>query len=661
MSFRKLTAEEVETLQSQGCSAGNWSDLNVKNGFRPDHVRNVQFAGQIKLGVFAGAIEVLPGVAKACGLYNSSLVNAEIGDCGYISNVTHLANYNVGDHVVIENVPELIVTGETSFGNGREIKVWNEGGGRELPIFEKLSASIAYLLVAYRHDSVMVEKLARLIAEYARGKTSTRGRIGDHARIVNCTKIRNVAVGSHAVVEGASLLEEGTLASCAEAPVFIGEDVVAKRFMVLSGSRVDGAAMLSDTFVGQAVQIGKQFSAEHSAFFANCEGFHGEAAGLFAGPYTVTHHKLTLLIAGMFSFYNAGSGTNQSNHMYKLGPLHQGLLERGAKTGSFSYLLWPSRVGAFTAVVGKHNANFDTSDFPFSYITERDGTSVLSPAINLFTVGTKRDSEKWPKRDRRKDPHRLDFITFDLFSPYTIQKVVNGMRVLQDLHESADKEQIHVAYKGIKIRRPLLRTCRKYYQLAIDIFIGNQVLRRMDGLTPDASLSKLRNKLMAKPGTAGEKWIDLAGLLAPQSDIENIVRALGDGETDSIESLQAALKLVHDSYDEKAWQWTTGLLLQQLGIDMAEISARQLSQIISTWQNSYIKLNNMVLKDAEKEFAEKSQIGFGIDGDETVRAADFLAVRGAYEKNEFVRKVRAESAEITRTAEQWLAGLTESA
>ncbi|MCK4489001.1 MAG: DUF4954 family protein, partial [Anaerolineales bacterium] len=42
---------------------------------------------------------------------------------------------------------------------------------------------------------------------------------------------------------------------------------------------------------------GKQFSAENCAFFANCEGFHSEAVSLFAGPFSVTHHKSTLLIA----------------------------------------------------------------------------------------------------------------------------------------------------------------------------------------------------------------------------------------------------------------------------------------------------------------------------------------------------------------------------
>jgi len=195
------------------------------------------------------------------------------------------------------------------------------------------------------------------------------------------------------------LLEEGTINSCKEAPTIVGEGVTAKKFIMLSGSKVDSYAIIDKTFIGQSVKMGKQYSAENSVFFANCEAFHGEACSVFAGPYTVTHHKSTLMIAGLFSFFNAGSGTNQSNHMYKLGPVHQGILERGSKTGSFAYLLLPDFVGAYTVVMGKHYANFDTTDFPFSYITEEKGKSELTPAMNIFTVGTRRDSEKWPTRD----------------------------------------------------------------------------------------------------------------------------------------------------------------------------------------------------------------------------------------------------------------------
>ncbi len=90
--------------------------------------------------------------------------------------------------------------------------------------------------------------------------------------------------------------------------------------------------------------------------------------------------------------------------MYKLGPVHQGVVERGSKTGSDSYMLWPAKVGAFTVVMGRHYRNSDTSDLPFSYLIEHEDESVLAPGVNLRSVGTVRDARKWPQRDRRKDP-----------------------------------------------------------------------------------------------------------------------------------------------------------------------------------------------------------------------------------------------------------------
>ena len=65
---------------------------------------------------------------------------------------------------------------------------------------------------------------------------------------------------------------------------------------------VDGGALLAKTYVGQGCRVGRQFSAENCLMFANCEAFHGEACSVFFGPYSVTHHKSSLLIAGMFSF-----------------------------------------------------------------------------------------------------------------------------------------------------------------------------------------------------------------------------------------------------------------------------------------------------------------------------------------------------------------------
>ena len=125
----------------------------------------------------------------------------------------------------------------------------------------------------------------------------------------------------------------------------------------------------------------------------------------------MTHHKSTLLIAGMFSFMNAGSGSNQSNHMYKLGPIHQGTMERGAKTTSDSYGLVLPTCRGFFLVMGRHVNHADTCNLPFSYLIEQRNTTYFGSGCQFEEViGTIRDAQKWPRRDKRQDPNRLDYI-----------------------------------------------------------------------------------------------------------------------------------------------------------------------------------------------------------------------------------------------------------
>lgn len=653
MTYRSLTDAEAAALEARGCFCPDWRRIEVSADFIPDNIRHVRFEGQVRLGGRLDGALSLPGEAsRPAGLYSSYLKNCEIQGPVYISRAGRLEGYIIEADVIIENVSSLVVEGPTAFGNGVEIEVLNEGGGREALLFDQLTAQIAYLMASYRHEPEMVARLKGLIRKYCDSQRSDKGLIRTGACIRDVRSVRNVNFGPHARVNGAQLLEEGAVASCAEAPAFVGEGVIARKFIIHSGASVDSGAILDKCFVGQGVRIGKQFSAENSLFFANCEGFHGEAVSLFAGPYTVSHHKSSLLIAGMFSFFNAGSGTNQSNHMYKLGPVHQGLLERGCKTGSFSYLLWPCRIGAFSVVMDKHGANFDTSDLPFSYLTVEEGKSTLTPAMNLFTVGTKRDSEKWPARDRRKGPDKLDLIHFELLSPYTAGKMIRGSAILQALYDEAPKEQKYVKYQGIYILRLLLKAGRKYYQLALKKYYGEQLVKRLEGNPPD-SLPDLRKILHSGQNGTGE-WVDVAGLLAPAAVLREIVEDLKNGRFESIEQLRGRLKGAYDNYETYAWNWYAHTLEKEMGIPIGQATQEQLAGLIREWQANALKLNNMILKDAEKEFDQNSRIGFGADGDEEVQKTDFSAVRGTYEDNAFVRRLRAENEETGRKAAFWV-------
>ncbi len=651
MSYRNINKDEIATLVQQGCLADDWSQVSVKEGFNPLSVCNSQFSGDIKLGVFNNKMELEKGVLKSTGVYHSFIQNCVIDDNCLISNVRTLANYHIKKNVVIDNVGSMLVTGQSTFGNGTEINVLNEGGGRGLAIYDKLTAQIAYFMVMYRHDFEMIEAIKKLIENYVSSKKSYIGRVENNTQISNTVTIKNVNFGEFAKVDGAYLLENGSICSTSFAPTNIGHGVSAKNFIIHSGSIVEESALVLNCFVGQGVQIGKQFSAENSVFFANCEAFHSEACSVFAGPYTVTHHKSTLLIAGLFSFYNAGSGTNQSNHMYKIGPVHQGVLERGSKTGSYSYLLWPSRTGAYSVIIGKHYANFDSSELPFSFINEHDGKTKLTPAFNLCSVGTKRDSMKWPKRDRRNDRERLDLINFELYNPYIISKIIAGTKVLKQLNEKAKKDQEYIIYKGVIIFNLMIKTALSYYEMATKIYIGNEILYKLGDFYNLNSIETVRVKLNSHPEEYFEKWIDASGMIVPLKKVEAILESVKSCEVNSVTSLSESLQTEFLNYRKYAWSWCANLINQFTGFDINNVTTAQLIQIIKDWKLNATRLNNLILKDAEKEFNANSHVGYGIDGGDETKDKDFEMVRGTFNNNHFIIEVMDENVEIARKAD----------
>ena len=636
--YRKLTEQEIAQLESQGCSAENWAEIEVAEAFDARYVKNTRFSGHNRLGSFCRQIEMPGGLKVHSGIYNATLHNVEVGDDAHLYNIhNYIANYRIGRETCIENVNAILVDGKTTFGNGVRVPVMNEGGGREIPIFNELSASLAYILTLYRHRPEMIHEVERLIDEYAERQASEVGYIGDHVRILNCGSIKNVKVGDFAELVGVSRLKNGTVNSNEHAPVRLGSGVKCVNFIIASGVEIGDSTLVDKCFVGQGCVFDKHYSAGESLFFSNCQGMHGEACAIFAGPYTVTHHKSTLLIAGMFSFLNAGSGSNQSNHMYKLGPIHQGVAERGAKTTSDSYLLWPSKIGAFSLVMGRHTHHADTSELPFSYLIENNSESYLVPGANLRTVGTIRDAQKWPKRDNRKDPHKIDQINFNLLSPYTVQKMWRGREVLNELQALSGENTDVYGYRNCKIRNSSLRHGRELYTIGIQKFLGNSLISRLEQKEWH-TLAEIRAALRPDSRVGLGDWVDLAGLIAPKSEVSVLLDDIEKGQM-TLEDIQTRLVQMHANYYSYEWTWALDKLEQVWGCSVEEVSLEQIRMTVNQWREAVVNLDRMVYNDARKEFDLNSQTGFGVDGDREQAEADFEEVRGSFESNSFVKAV----------------------
>ncbi|MBB4035949.1 hypothetical protein GGR21_001844 [Dysgonomonas hofstadii] len=639
MNYRNLTSEDIDVLKAQGCTSDNWADIVVDDDFRPDYIKYVHFSGQVKLGVFEKCFSLPGGLKKHSGMHHACIHNCEIGNNVLIENVqNYIANYKIGNDVRIQNIHYLYVDGESTFGNGIEVSVLNETGGREVMIYDKLSAHFAYILSFYRHRPELIRKLQDIVKTYTQGQASSIGTIGDSVVIVNAGAIKNVKIGDYAVIEGARHLENGSINSNQHDPVHIGYSVMANDFIICSGSHVEDGTMLTRCFVGQACQLGHTYSASDSLFFSNCQGENGEACALFAGPYTVTHHKSTLLIAGMFSFMNAGSGSNQSNHMYKLGPIHQGIVERGGKTTSDSYILWPSRIGAFSLIMGRHYHNTDTSNMPFSYLIEDKNETVLVPGVNLRSVGTIRDAQKFPKRDKRKDVVKLDQINFNLLSPYTVQKMFKAICILRDMLDTCGEASDFYSYKGCRIKNSSLKNGINLYNMAINKFLGNSIISRLADC-PCATNEEIRSYLKPDTSVGLSIWSDIGGLLAPRSEIDQLINDIESGKISDVEQINNVFVQLHKDYYSLEWTWAWDKIKEYYGLALETITATDIIDIVHRWRDAVIDLDKMIYADAKKEFSLSAQTSFGVDGDRYQKQVDFEQVRGIFEENTFVQTV----------------------
>ncbi|MDP4224205.1 MAG: DUF4954 family protein [Bacteroidota bacterium] len=639
-NFRKLAASEIEKLAANGCKCDDWNRIVVAEGFDPDRCLNVIFSGYIMLGRFSKTHVDNSGVSIRCGITNAHIHNCTIGSEVFISNIgEYIANYDIEDDVIIKDCGKIFTDGVSSFGNGTEVAVLNETGARSVRIWDRLSAHQAYIIALYRHRIKAVQKIEQMVMDYSASVSSERGKIGKESKICSCRHIRNVKIGPCTHIDGAISLNEGTINCCSEDPVFIGPGVIMEHFIVCSGSTVSESTLIDKCFIGQGCVLSKHYSAENSLFFANCGGYHGEACSIFAGPYTVTHHKSTLLIAAIFSFMNAGSGSNQSNHMYKLGPIHQGIMERGSKTTSDSYVLWPARIGPYTLVMGRHYKNMDTSSLPFSYLIESNDESILVPGINLRSVGTIRDAQKWPARDVRKDPVKLDQVNFNLLSPYTIRKMFEGRDLLRKLKSVSGSVSATYSYNNMLIKGASLERGIELYQTGINKFLGNSLIKRLENINFKTN-EELRKRLVPDQEMGKGEWVDLAGLIAPKQAVSMLLDDIEADRINSVEEVAEAFRQMHKSYYDWEWTWAWERIEQEEGKSVNDFTAVDIVMLTEKWKKSVIYLDKLLYEDARKEFNLSSMTGFGIDGGEEIKKLDFEQVRGDFNSNKVVAAIQ---------------------
>ena len=505
---RQLQWWQTAQLEKQGCSADDWNRVRFSPDVDLKTIRNVHFGGHVS--VESGArLRNIPG-----GIYNC----------------------RVGRDAVIENVYRIEFEEEAPCGVGTSVAALDETGSRPVKIYPGLSSQIATLMA--RVPKWLETTLSATIQDFIDSRIPEHA-IGDNAIVRDCGLLRNVSVGREVTVDGASRLVNGCIVNNA-APgrglTYVGSGVDAENF-IIEDAKVDCGVILRNAYVGQGSVIEKGFTAHDSLFFANCSLENGEACALLAGPYTVSMHKASLLIGCQTSFMNAGSATNQSNHMYKLGPVHWGVLERGVKTSSGAYIMLGAKIGAFSLVMGQHKTHPDSSSFPFSYLFgDERGATVVVPGAMLRSCGMMRDEKKWPARDRRqKRKMKLnDRINFSVLNPLTVDSMLNAIDEITELLSHPADDDLYVRHKGMKFTRAALERAKLLYTAAIYKYL---------------SLALPDNTFPTSDGRSADEWVDLGGQIIPREMLRKTL------EADSIEEAEEILDNTFERYSELELEW----------------------------------------------------------------------------------------------------------
>lgn len=618
--MRTLTPSEITRLEENRCHAEDWQKITVGENFSADRLYDVQFIGECSIGSNSDTVTTDMGFELPTGIRHARIINSTIGDNTLVENVSaFICNADIGDNCIVNNVSVIQTTEGTTFGQGNTISVMNESGEGNVVLYSGLTSQIAALTVLppclgeqYDDGDATIEArrqakdaVRRMVMEEVMSRMPKRTLIEDNVRITDTIEITNSWITQWTEVRGAQRISETTLWSRQDNSVFVGAGAILDGCIVTLGSSVSNNAIAKNCFIGENSTLTDGFSATDSLFFANSYMANGEACAAFCGPFSVSHHKSTLLIGGMYSFYNAGSGTNFSNHAYKMGPIHYGIMERGAKTASGTHILWPAHIGAFTMCMGKIATHPDTSALPFSYVIGDGTDTYIVPARNIATVGTYRDAAKWPRRDMRPQGSRRSMVDTEWLNPSTMTKVVEAKVTLEALRDQKGAREVYETADGSLIKRSALEKGISLYTLAIKLYLDRHLLSADEEADYNTSFDDTpASQTFGRPLSRGASlFADLSGMQISNASVMRIVDAITSGDIDTTEDLMAGICRYYDGGSlDTAIDRKLALRIADAIYGWNSMDADDRRRLIGSCHEARHEWYDMIRRDAEREY-----------------------------------------------------------
>jgi hypothetical protein len=606
ITYRRLTAYEIEMLVRNGNTSDDWNNILVSDAFNPELVKNCKFYGLVRIGKLEPFCLGFSDLKAPVGLYNSTIISCDFGDNVVVDNVNYLSHYIIGSEAILTNVNELVTTNHAKFGNGiikkdepEDVRIWielcNENTGRRIMPYNGMEAGDAFLWSRYRNDAALQEKFKQLTEEKFDDRRGYYGKIGDRTVIKNCNIVKDVWVGADAYIKGANKLKNLTVNSGEEGRTQIGEGcelvngiigfgcrifygVKAVRFIMAAHSQLKYGARLINSYLG------------NNATISCCEVLNS-----LIFPAHEQHHNNSFLCASLVMGQSniAAGATIGSNHNSR-GADGEIVMGRGFWPGLCVSLKHNSRFASFSIVTkGDYNYELDIQ-LPFSLIsndTSKDQLIVMPAYWFLYNMyALARNAWKYVDRDKRTE--RVQHIEYDYLAPDTINEMFKALELLEtstgkayQLHTqnsngakdaSATGKQLlssnnkiinelEITASGFenskrKIVLKKVLAAHHVYRELIQYYGVLELLKfiKENGIKDFADLK------VALPAASRTEWLNIGGQLIPAADVDGLKDKIKNGRIRSWD-------MVHDWYRAQGEKYPAQKLKHALA-SLAEIT-----------------------------------------------------------------------------------------
>ncbi|MFT4155710.1 DUF4954 family protein [Parafilimonas sp.] len=674
ISYRNLTAYEIEALVKNRNTSDDWNKILVSDAFNPELVKNCKFFGLVRIGKLEPYFLEFKDMKYAVGLYNSIIISSDFGDNVSIDNVNYLSHYITGNEVIVANTNEVATTGHAKFGNGivkdgepESIRIYmeicNENGGRSVIPFTGMLPGDAYLWSKYRDDEELLQRFKEITEKEFKKERGYHGKIGDRTVIKNSAIIKDCWIGSDAYIKGANKLKNLTIHSSEEAPTQIGEGcelvngiiskgcrifygVKAVRFVMASHSQLKYGARLINSYLG------------NNATISCCEVLNS-----LIFPAHEQHHNNSFLCAALVmgqSNIPAGA-TIGSNHNSRAadGEIIAG---RGFWPGLCVSLKHNSRFASFTMLVKGDYLYELNIPLPFSLISinYKNDTLEIMPAYwfmyNMYALAR----NEWKYKDRDNRTEKFQLLEYDYLAPDSVHEMFTSLRLLELFtgrawylkNDSPDADDDACIKKGeillqqkdevvneleivaTGFENSKRKTVIKKMQAAYNAYTEMILYYGLTHLIKYIEVNEITDtsKLLKAFGQSERdtKWLNIGGQLMNEEDVEALKDRIKNKTINSWDALHEAYYAEGEIYPSKKMQHALASLLEIEKINTEKINLKQINQWLDKAVEMAASVTERISSSRKKDYTNPfRKITYSAD-------AEMNNVIGRFEENSFV-------------------------